>query len=157
MITGQELEKGMSMLKIIWTALAMSLIMYVFAIPFFLRETTIDFPSEAYSDLRLALYGVALATLVATWFVRKAILAAKPPSPLTKFRQHPALQRYTTAMIVALAMTEAIGIYGLILFLLGKNHTDLYLLTVLSAAGMTMYFPRKEEVIGLAEQMNRRG
>jgi hypothetical protein len=31
-------------------------------------------------------------------------------------------------VIASLAMSESIGIYGLVLFLLGKNSTDLYLL-----------------------------
>lgn len=156
MLTAQELEKGMSTLKIIWTALTISLIMYVFAVPVMLRDSTINFPPEAYADLRITLYGVAFATLLISWFVRRALLAAhSAPKPM-KSRQHPALQRYTTAMIIALAMTEAIGIYGLVLFLLSKNHFDLYLLTALSAAAMTLYFPRKEEVISLAERFDRR-
>jgi len=157
MLTGPELDKGMTMLKIIWAALAMSLLMYVFAVPLILRDTAINFPPEVYNDLRVMMYGLACVTMAASWFVRRLLLAVKTPPKPAKSRQHPAIQRYTTAMIVALSMTEAIGIYGLILYLLGKNQTDLYLLTVLSAAGMTMYFPRKEEVIGLAEQMNRRG
>jgi hypothetical protein len=53
-------------------------------------------------------------------------------------------------------MSEAIGIYGLILFLLGKNQVDLYLLTALSAAAMTLYFPRREEVISLAKRFERK-
>jgi hypothetical protein len=156
MLTGQELEKGMSILKTIWAALTMSLVMYVIAVPLFLRDSTVNFSSEVYGDLRLILYGLACATLVATWFVRRMLLAAQSSPKPTKSRQHPALQRYTTAMIVALAMTEAIGIYGLILFLLGKNQTDLFLLTALSGAAMTLYFPRKEEVIALAEKFDRR-
>jgi len=155
MLTGQELEKGMSMLKIIWAALAMSLIMYVFAVPLLLRDTFIDFPPEAYGELRLAMYGIALATIVVTWYMRRLMLKSAPKP--TKSRQHPALQRYTSAMIFALAMTETIGLFGLILYLLGKNHTDLYLLTALAAATMTLYFPRKEEVIDLAEKFARRG
>jgi hypothetical protein len=53
-------------------------------------------------------------------------------------------------------MSEAIGLYGLVLYLLGSNQTDLYSLTVLSAAAMTLYFPRKDEVIQLAEKFDRR-
>lgn len=155
MLSGQELEKGMSVLKIIWTALTMSLIMYVFAIPVVLGESSVDFPPEAYADLRLYMYGGAFATLVASWYVRRLILTRKPATTPTRSRQHPALQRYTTAMIVALAMAEAIGLYGLVLNLLGKNQTDLYLLTALSAAAMTLYYPRKDEVIQLAEKFDR--
>ena len=157
MLTAQELERGMSTLKIIWTALTMSLIMYVFAVPVMLRDSTINLSPEAYADLRITMYGVAFATLVISWFVRRALLAAQSAPKQVKSRQHPALQRYTTAMIIALAMTESIGIYGLILFLLSKNQVDLYLLTALSAAAMTLYFPRKEEVISLAERFDRRG
>lgn len=157
MIAEQELEKGISILKVIWTALAVSLVMYVVVIPLFLRDSTIEFPMEAYPDLRMFMYGLALATIVCSWFVRRLLLAAKLPAKPTQSRQHPVLQRYTTAMIVALAMSEAIGIYGLILYLLGKNQTDLYLLTALSAAAMTLYFPRKEEVSGLATRFDRNG
>lgn len=157
MIAEQELEKGISILKVIWTALAVSLLMYVFVIPLFLRDSTIDFPKEAYPDLRMLMYGLAFATIVCSWFVRRLFLTAKQPAKPTQSRQHPALQRYTTAMIVALAMAEAIGIYGLILYLLGKNQTDLYLLTALAAAAMTLYFPRKEEVSNLAIRFDRNG
>jgi F0F1-type ATP synthase membrane subunit c/vacuolar-type H+-ATPase subunit K len=152
MLTGQELEKGMSMLKMIWGALAVSLLMYIFIAPMILETSQVNFPPDAYATLRMSLYGVAFATLAATWFVRKIILTAKSAPRQTKSRQHPAIQRYTTAMIIALAMSEAIGIYGLILFLLGKNQFDLYLLTALSAAAMTLYFPKKEEVISLSER-----
>lgn len=156
MIAEQELEKGISILKVIWSALAVSLLMYVIVIPLFLRDSTIDFPREAYPDLRMFMYGLAFTTVVCSWFVRRLLLAAKLPAKPTQSRQHPALQRYTTAMIVALAMSEAIGIYGLILYLLGKNQTDLYLLTALSAAAMTLYFPRKEEVSSLATRFDRK-
>ena len=155
MLSGQELEKGLSILKIIWTALAISLIMYVFAVPVVLGKSSVAFPPEAYADLRLYMYGGAFATLVASWFVRRFILARKPSVTSTQSRQHPALQRYTTAMIIALAIAEAIGLYGLVLYLLGNNQTDLYSLTALSAAAMTLYFPRKDEVIQLVEKFDR--
>lgn len=156
MLSGQELEKGMSVLKIIWTALAISLVMYVFAVPVMLGEPSVVFPADAYANLRLVMYAGAFATLVASWYMRRFILARKTVATPNKSRQHPALQRYTTAMIVALGMSEAIGLYGLVLYLLGSNQTDLYSLTGLSAAAMTLYFPRKDEVIQLAEKFDRR-
>ena len=155
MLTGQELEKGLSMLKMIWGALVASLLVYIFIAPMMLETSQVNFPPEAYDTLRKALYSIAFVTLAVTWFFRRMLLAASAPKQ-TKSRQHPAIQRYTTAMIIALAMSEAIGIYGLILFLLGKNQVDLYLLTALSAAAMTLYFPRREEVISLAERFEKR-
>lgn len=157
MLTGQELEKGMSMLKMIWGALVMSLLAYIIVAPLILETSQIDLSAEAYSTLRMTMYGVAFLTLAAAWFVRRSILAAQRVPRPTKSRQHPAIQRYTTAMIIALGMSEAIGIYGLILFLLGKNQVDLYLLTALSAAAMTLYYPKKEEVVSLAEKFQKVG
>jgi len=61
------------------------------------------------------------------------------------------LQKYSAATIVALAMSESIGVYGLILFFLGKNSTDLYLLILISAAAMVIYRPRKDEMLNLVQ------
>lgn len=155
MLSGQELEKGMSILKLIWTALTMSLIMYVFAVPMLLGKAAAVIPDETYANLRMVMYGGAFATLIASWYLRRFILARKPGSTPNKSRQHPALQRYTTAMIIALAMSEAIALCGLVLYLLGSNQTDLYSLALLSAAAMTLYFPRKDDVIQLAEKFDR--
>ncbi|WP_028317964.1 hypothetical protein [Desulfobulbus elongatus] len=156
MISAQELDKGMVMLKTIWFALAGSLVMYVIAVPLFLADSAARFSPEIYGELRVLLYAVAAATLAASWLVRRLLLGARIPPKPTRSQQHPVIQRYTTAMLIALAMTEAIGIYGLLLFLLGGNRTDLLLLSALAAAAMTLYFPRKNELISLAEKFNRR-
>ncbi|MGZ3569412.1 MAG: hypothetical protein ACXU9W_11555, partial [Thermodesulfobacteriota bacterium] len=42
-------------------------------------------------------------------------------------------------------------VFGLVLFLLGKNRMDLYLLILISAAALLIYRPRKDEVIGLSQ------
>jgi len=55
-------------------------------------------------------------------------------------------------MIVAWALSESIGVFGLVLFLLGKNPTDLYLLILISAVAMLIYRPRKDEVISLSQK-----
>jgi hypothetical protein len=70
------------------------------------------------------------------------------PAQVWKFL---ALQKYSAATIVALAMSESIGIYGLVLFFLGKNPTDLYLLILVSAAAMLVYRPRKDEMLSLVQ------
>ena len=64
-----------------------------------------------------------------------------------------AVSKYIAAMIVSLAMSETIGIYGLVLFMLGKNTMDLYLLIFISAAAMFYYRPQKEKIIELAKSL----
>ena len=61
------------------------------------------------------------------------------------------LPKYSIAVIASLAMSESIGIYGLVLFLLGKNAMDLYLLVGISAAAMFYYRPKKDELLNLCQ------
>ncbi|MCL2790312.1 MAG: hypothetical protein FWD79_06670 [Desulfobulbus sp.] len=154
MLSTEELDKGMVMLKTVWSALAGSLVMYVIAIPFFLRDSAITVAAATYEELRMLLYIAAGLTLAASWLVRRLLLTVRTsPTKSSRSRQHPVIQRYTTTMIVVLAMTEAIAIYGLILFLLGKNQTDLLLFSALAAAAMIFYFPRKTELIDLEKKV----
>ncbi|MCL2458587.1 MAG: hypothetical protein FWF31_07010 [Desulfobulbus sp.] len=156
MISAQELDKGMVMLKMIWSALAGSLILYVIAIPLLLPNTSSNFAVELYNETRMMLYAAAAVTLAVSWLVRRWLLAAKTPLKPSRSRQHPVVQRYTTAMIVALSIAEAIAIYGLVLFLLGKNLTDLLLHSTLALAAMACYFPKKTDLTDLAEKLDRR-
>jgi hypothetical protein len=153
MITDQELNKGMLILKIIWFAMLTSLGIYLFV---GLRtETIVQVPmdKDTFAIIKKVLYVVAFITLIATGYIRKLFLSGKiQHRPPTQTSQHPALQKYTAATTLALAMLESIGIYGLILFLIGKNTMDLYLLIVISAVAIFIYRPRKDEVIKLAQE-----
>ena len=140
-------------LKIIWLGMLASLAIYLFV--GLLVETKVQVPmdKDTFAMIKKALYAVAFVTLIATGYIRKHFLSGK-----VRYRQptqtshHPALQKYIAAMILALAMSESIGIYGLILFLLGKNTMDLYLFILISAAAMFIYRPREDEVIKLAQE-----
>ena len=56
-------------------------------------------------------------------------------------------------MMLTMGMSEAIGVYGLILYILGQQRQDLYLLTLMSAAAMLLYFPKRDEIVNLARDM----
>ena len=153
MMTDQELNKGMLNLKIIWFAMLASLAIYLFV--GFLVETNVQVPMDkgTFAMIKKAFYVVAFVTLIAARYIRKHFLSGKVRyRPPTQTSQHPALQKYTAATILALAMSESIGIYGLILFLIGKNTMDLYLLILISAVAIFIYRPRKDEVIKLAQE-----
>jgi len=158
MITEQELNKGMTTLKAIWFALFASLTLYVLSAPLLIKSSAhAAFSPEAYNTLRLILFGMAFVTLVVTWYVRKYLMSAKVAAKAAKTAKntpnHPAVARYTTSMMVAMGMSESIGVYGLILYILGKNQIDLYLLTALSAAAMTLYYPKSQDIVELAQEM----
>ena len=153
MITDQELDKGLLTMKIIWFALLMSLIIYLFVGLYAEPSVRSPIGKDAFATIRIVFYVVTFITLIATRYVRRRILSRKGiyQKP-TETSQHPALQRYFIAMIVATAMSESIGIYGLILFFLGKNRLDLYLLILVSAVAIFLYLPKREELISLAQE-----
>jgi len=139
-------------LRIIWFAMLMSLAIYLFVGIQVGTNVQPSISKETFGILRTVLYVMAIAILIATKFVRKLIVSVK--NQVSQPAQAPeqlALQKYSAATIVALAMSESIGVYGLILFFLGKNSMDLYLLILVSAAAMVIYRPRKDEMLSLAQ------
>jgi hypothetical protein len=66
-----------------------------------------------------------------------------------------ALGTYTTAAIVSWAMAEAIGIVGLVLFLIRPVILILYLFIGVSAIAMYVYRPKIEAVEELASAMTQ--
>ncbi len=153
MITEQELDKQLMTLRIIWFAMLMSLAVYLFAGIQVGTDVQPPINEDTFGILRTVLYVMAFAILIATRYIRKLVLSGKSQvnQPVQGLK-HPVLQKYSAATIVALAMSESIGIYGLILFFLGKNSTDLYLLILISAAAMVMYRPRKDEILNLVQK-----
>jgi uncharacterized membrane protein len=153
MITDEEIGKGLLTLKTIWFAMLASLVFYLFVGLQVATNLKVSLDEDTFAVLKWVLYVLAFVTLIITKYVRKLILSAKGQYRLaTRGYRHPVLQKYATAMIVAWALSESIGIYGLVLFLMGKNTTDLYLLILISAAALFLYRPRRDEVISLSQK-----
>lgn len=154
MMTDPELDKGLLTLKVIWSAMLMSLAIYLFVGLQLAANVRSSMDKETFGIFKIVLYIVALAILIVTRYVKKMILSGKGQNRLpTRASRHPSLQTYTTAMILAWAMSESIGICGLVLFFLGKNPMDLYLLILVSAAAIFMYRPSKEELLTLSREV----
>jgi hypothetical protein len=144
MIAEKDMDRVMAILKIIWMALLGSLAVYLIVGRLVAPVLMPQLGGEAFRMLRTALYALG--------FVRRLILAPRGPSAgPTQARQYSGLQKYSSAVIASLAMSESIGIYGLVLFLLGKNTMDLFLLVGISAAAMFYFRPRKDELLNLCQ------
>ena len=152
----QELEKGLLTLKIVWIAMLASLAMYLFVGLLVSANIKSSLDADTFKTIKTVLYAAAPAVMFATRFVRNLVLSRKgrqtQPNPAFP---NSTLQKYVSATIVALAMSESIGIFGLVLFFLGKNLMDLYLLLLISAAAMFIYRPRKEEMAGMMHENSR--
>ena len=151
-------ENRLLTLWIIWGAIFGSLFIYVFVCHHFGAVIPENARPNIPLDLiRNVLYGVAILTLIGTRFLRKFMLAARPggsvptslkPASPSDPSSHTA--KYAAAMLVSLALSESIGIYGLVLFFLGGNFRTLYIFIGISALAIFLYRPKKEELEMLA-------
>ena len=154
-------ERGLRTLWIIWAAMVGSLLMYVFICHQFgediRRTASHDLPLDL---IRNILSVVALVTLFLAHFIRKRMLAGQlGSSGAGLFRSGPAsnqpslLVHYTAAVIVSLALSESIGIFGLVLFVLGDSFRTLHIFIGISALAMYFYRPKREELATMAIAM----
>ena len=155
-MSDEEIGKGLMTLNIIWFAMLVSLAIYLFVGLHVSGNLEGSMDQDTFATLKYSLYIVTFITLIITRYVRKLILSAKggckqAANNSRSLGQNPAFQKYATASIVAWAMSESIGIYGLVLFFLGKNTSDLYLFILVSAAAMFMYRPKKDEILSLSK------
>ena len=154
-------DKGLRTLWIIWAAMVGSLLLYVFIC----HQFGEDIRRTASHDLPLGLIRnilsvVALVTLFLTHFIRKLMLAGRFGSsgaglfkPGAASKQPSLLVHYTAAVIVSLALSEGIGIFGLVLFVLGDSFRTLHIFIGISALAMYFYRPKSEELERLAIAM----
>jgi hypothetical protein len=152
MISEQDMERMLAVLKIIWLALLGSLALYLVVGLMIAPDFASPLSGETFAIIRAALLMLGFVTLIAAKYVRRLILGAggRGAGP-DQDRQASLPQRYASAVTASLAMSESLGIYGLLLFLLGKNKMDLYLLVGISAAAMYYFRPRKEELLNLSQ------
>ncbi len=146
----------MKTLTIIWAAMLFSLAAYLAVGIYAARSFPKSIDEKSVQIMRNTFYGLSLLTVVATRYLRKIVLSSKAAgSHGDAVFRHPALARYSKAMVTSLAMSESIGIYGLVLAFLGGNEADLFLLVAIAAAAMWYYRPRKDEVEDLAQQLRQ--
>ena len=151
-------ENRLLVFWIIWAAIFGSLLIYVLICHQWgdeIRQAAS--PNIPLDLMRNVLYGVAICTLILTHFLRKFMLAGRsgdsgpmslnPPSRSTPSSP---IGKYATAMLVSLALSESIGIYGLVLFFLGDNLRTLYIFIGIAAMAMFLYRPKREELETLA-------
>lgn len=154
-------EKGLLALWIFWAAGLGSLFIYVLVCHEWAdaiqQSVSPNFPLDL---MRNILYGFAIFTLLLTHFLRKGILAGRSGSsgpmclkPQLLSNQPSVLGRYMKAVIVSLALSEGVGIYGFALFLLGDDFRTLHMLIGISAIAMFFYRPKTEELERLALAM----
>jgi F0F1-type ATP synthase membrane subunit c/vacuolar-type H+-ATPase subunit K len=108
-------------------------------------ETRGFLPSSALEVLRYLLLGMTLVEFFMIRIVKKMILSGGARMSTLSNQGDPLLskvQKLFTAAIVTFAFCESVGIYGLVLFIIGGNSFDFYLFVFLSLVFFAVYFPK---------------
>jgi hypothetical protein len=153
-----RLEAGWRVILVIWGVMLASLGIYIVICINIEKSIQINTdPSFPLKTIRYALFGVSCITLFVVYCLRKFLM--KPNISIANSRQmssnqHPAVGKYTVAILMTSGLLESIGIYGVVLFLWAKDTSSLYQLVIISAAAMLFFRPRKEELFNLAAHMN---
>ena len=151
---GEELKKGMRTTWITWAHMFFSLLAYI-GICYHLRNREVftvgpDFPLVLLTSI---LYGVAIAELLFAYCFRRVMLRVRSYKSEEKLIRHasesskpPFIVRYNIALLSSLALSESIGIYGVLLFFLGGGFQTLLNFIAISAMAMLLFRPKRKEL-----------
>ncbi len=139
--------RGIRPITIIWIAMLAALPIYAAA--GLLAAPTLPpvLSAKTFGVLRRILYVAAAAILLAVGRVRRLVRGDGAPLPGAERAAVPP-SREDASVVVSLAMCESVALFGLVLYLLGRSTTDLFLLLGISAAAMVLHRPKAEEGAG---------
>lgn len=104
--------------------------------------------------IRTVFYAIAIATFPLTNLIRHIQLRLNQTMPCSQSsHQIAAKRRYLVTIIVSMSLVEVVGIFGLIMFVLGDNFNTLYIFTGLSTLGLFLYRPKAEEYSEIIEAL----
>ncbi len=151
-----EIEKSWKTIYIIWIAMLIAL--FVYMLVGLSLEDKIDIPIDksVLNIVRYIFYLLSGVLVFSIKYVRKFILSSKNPKHgIEGISDNPAVFNYIKATIASLAIAEFVAVLGLVLFILGKNKVDLYLLVFISAVSMIIYRPFKEQMVNFTRDFSR--
>ncbi|CAG1022186.1 hypothetical protein DOJK_01500 [Patescibacteria group bacterium] len=103
-------------------------------------------------QIRTAFYIMAILMFPLTNLIRHIQLKLNQTMPLTSTNYRlEAKKRYFLTVIVSAGLIESLGVLGFVLFMLGDNTNNLFILTGLSAMGLFLYRPKLEEYHTIVE------
>jgi hypothetical protein len=154
----ETFEKGMMVTRIIWAAIFGSLFIYIIVCHAVadgsFRNEISGIPLDLIKNI---LFGVSIIVLLLAYFIRRRIVSVKqansinrPSSSASPLNLAQFLPKYTVAILISCALSEAVGIFGLMLFLAGDSFQNLYLFIGVSAIALIYFRPKKEEIEKMA-------
>lgn len=143
-ISEQQLQSDLVTAGIIRAVSLMSLMALLVICHIYADTIQIGLDEQQRIIIRTVLYVVAILTFPVLKFTRHVMLR------LQRNKKSPK-SRYLLAITVTMVISESIGIYGFVMYVLGDSYNTLYILTMLSALAMFLHKPDKEEYKALFE------
>ncbi len=125
------------------------LMLYVITCQLFAEQLQQHLPEAQRELIRTVFYVVAIITLPMTNLIRHIQLRLNQTMPGDKS----AKSRYLLTIFVSMTLLEMIGIFGLVMFLLGDSFNTLYIFTGMAALGMYLYRPKLTEYAEVVEKL----
>lgn len=100
--------------------------------------------------LRSIFYALTIITFPVIKLIRHISLRLNQ----TMLTPTPAKTRYLISIIISLALSETIGIYGLVLAILGDTLNSLWIFTFLAVLAMLLYRPKFDEYQDIVDALD---
>jgi len=97
--------------------------------------------------IRSILYGVSIFLFPAVKLLRYILLRLNQTMPGTE----PAAQRYLWTVVISLLLIEVVGLFGVVMFMLGDDFNTLNIFSVLAVLGLFLHKPKLEEYLSVSE------
>jgi len=139
-----EYKRLKAELTLHWVIVAMMLsmlVIYNLVCHLMAAEIQINLAEEQRVFIRSILYVVTIAVFPLTNLLRHILLRLNQTMP----GDNPAKNRYLMTTIVTLASIEIVGVFGLVMFVLGDGYNTLYIFTSLAVLGVFLHRPREQE------------
>jgi hypothetical protein len=142
-----------------WTIVGMMLVMlaaYVVICHAFGQQLRQPIPEAQRVLIRTVFYAIAIVTFPITNLIRHIQLRLNQTMPCSNAVVAVAKSRYLVTVIVSMALIEIVGVFGLVMFVLGDNFNTLYIFTGLSGLGLFLYRPKTDEYVEIIEALTVR-
>lgn len=124
--------------RIIWGSMFMSLFLFA-ALPQLMPNEAQPIQGMLYMFAGLALFNVGLSFGLPWMMFGKPLKERTLPPKKVE-------ATFQSTRIIAFAMSEAIGVFGFVLFFLGEPVMTTYLFVALAAVTLTLHFPRQPKL-----------
>lgn len=92
--------------------------------------------------IRTVFYVIAIILFPLTNLLRHILLRLNQTMPGEKSAE----RRYLTTILVTQSMLEPVGLFGLVMFILGDDYNTLYIFTLLGVLGIYLHKPKQAEL-----------